>query len=158
MPKDSAIVLAGNFSDGFRAHGPFASFDAAAAYCDLRLSAVNTWVMGLEAAVPEPQKMVFMLPKAEADEVNAYLAGDLDPKTLAYVPWEGRRRYFGWSIAFNDGWLAEVMVISGQPPGIYVRLTDDKGAEWEAYVLGRSKIQGPIDFGGHHRLTIKVNR
>ena len=157
-----AIVLAGNLSDGFKVYGPFASFDAATVYCDLRLTDVNTWVMGLEAMVKEPQTMVFMLPKAEADEVNAYLGGHMSPRAvgeLTYRPWGLHKVFWGWSIAFNDGWLAGVQVIDGNPePGVHVQLTDAKGREWESYVLGRSKIQGPIDFGGHHRLTIKVLR
>jgi len=153
-----AIVLAGNLSDGFRAHGPFASFDAATAYCDLRLSDVNTWVMGLEAKNTQLQAIEFVLPRDEAEAVNAYLAGDVDPEKeqLPFCMWGARRRYYGWNVAFNDNWIAEVMVIDGQPPGVYVRLTDDKGVEWEAYVLARSKIQGRIKFGDHHRLTIKV--
>jgi len=44
--KDPSIVLEGNLSEGFRAHGPFNTFDEAADYANVCEN--MTWVMHLE--------------------------------------------------------------------------------------------------------------
>jgi ribosomal protein S27AE len=46
-----AVILRGNFSDGYTVIGPFDSFDAAATYDDYALGG-GGWIAGIEA--PEP--------------------------------------------------------------------------------------------------------
>jgi len=45
------IVLVGNLSDGFRAHGPYKDFDVAAA----NHTGVDVWIMSLEGPVARPE-------------------------------------------------------------------------------------------------------